>query len=112
MIMISNQILQNTIEGLRGISRMDFSVADAEGKILASTFQDQEIGSGEIATFAESQADSQVIRDFQFFKVYDEHRLEYVLIAAGGNEDSYMVGKLAVFQLQGLLVAYKERFDK
>ena len=112
MIMISNQILQSTIEGLRGISRMDFSVADTEGKILASTFQDQEIGSGEIATFAESQADSQVIRDFQFFKVYDEHRLEYVLIAAGGNEDSYMVGKLAVFQLQGLLVAYKERFDK
>ena len=112
MIMISNQILQSTIEGLRGISRMDFSVADTEGKILASTFQDQEIGSGEIATFAESQADSQVIRDFQFFKVYDEHRLEYVLIAAGGNEDSYMVGKLAAFQLQGLLVAYKERFDK
>ena len=107
MIMISNQILQSTIEGLRGISRMDFSVADAEGKILASTFQDQEIGSGEIVTFAESQADSQVIRDFQFFKVYDEHRLEYVLIAAGGNEDSYMVGKLAAFQLQGLLVAYK-----
>ncbi len=112
MIMISNQILQSTIEGLRGISRMDFSVADTEGKILASTFQDQEIGSGEIVTFAESQADSQVIRDFQFFKVYDEHRLEYVLIAAGGNEDSYMVGKLAAFQLQGLLVAYKERFDK
>ena len=112
MIMISNQILQSTIEGLRGISRMDFSVADTEGKILASTFLDQEIGSGEIVTFAESQADSQVIRDFQFFKVYDEHRLEYVLIAAGGNEDSYMVGKLAAFQLQGLLVAYKERFDK
>lgn len=112
MIMISNQILQSTIEGLRGISRMDFSVADTEGKILASTFQDQEIGSGEIVTFAESQADSQTIRDFQFFKVYDEHRLEYVLIAAGGNEDSYMVGKLATFQLQSLLVAYKERFDK
>lgn len=110
--MISNQILQSTIEGLRGISRMDFSVADTEGKILASTFQDQEIGSGEIVTFAESQADSQTIRDFQFFKVYDEHRLEYVLIAAGGNEDSYMVGKLATFQLQSLLVAYKERFDK
>ena len=112
MIMISNQILQNTIEGLRGISRVDFSVADMEGKILASTFQEQEIGSEEIVNFAQSQADSQVIRSYQFFKVYDEHRLEYVLIAAGGNEDIYMVGKMAAFQLSSLLVAYKERFDK
>ena len=29
--MISNQILQNTIEGLKGISRIDFCVLDTEG---------------------------------------------------------------------------------
>ena len=32
--MISNQILQNTIEGLKGISRVDFCVLDTEGKEL------------------------------------------------------------------------------
>ena len=36
--MISNQILQNTIEGLKGISRIDFCVLDTEGKELAATF--------------------------------------------------------------------------
>ena len=30
--MISNQILQNTIEGLKGISRVDFCVLDTEEK--------------------------------------------------------------------------------
>ena len=30
----------------------------------------------------------------------------------GENEEIYMVGKIAAFQIQGLLVAYKERFDK
>ena len=30
--MISNQILQNTIEGLKAIGRVDFCVVDAEGK--------------------------------------------------------------------------------
>ena len=30
----------------------------------------------------------------------------------GGSDDVYMVGKLAAFQIQSLLVAYKERFDK
>ena len=28
------------------------------------------------------------------------------------NDDVYMVGKIAAFQIQNLLVAYKERFDK
>ena len=57
-------------------------------------------------------ADSQVIRGFQFFKVYDENELEYVILAKGDAEDVYMIGKMATFQIQNLLVAYKERFDK
>ena len=32
--------------------------------------------------------------------------------AKGASDDVYMVGKLAAFQIQNLLVAYKERFDK
>ena len=40
--MISNQILQNTIEGLKGITRIDFCVMDTDGKSLASTFSEQE----------------------------------------------------------------------
>ena len=110
--MISNQILQSTIDGLKGISRIDFGVADTEGKLLATTYQNFEIGETEIINFAESQADSQVVRGYQFFKVYDETRLEYILIAGGGSDDVYMVGKMAAFQVQNLLVAYKERFDK
>ena len=35
--MISNQILQNTIEGLKAITRIDLCVVDIEGKVLAGT---------------------------------------------------------------------------
>ena len=35
--MISNQILQSTIDGLKGITRIDISVMDTDGKVLAST---------------------------------------------------------------------------
>lgn len=110
--MISNQVLQSTVDGLKGISKIDFIVADTEGKILATTFQNHEISNSEIESFAESQADSQAVRGYQFYKVYDENRLEYVLIAGGSNDDVYMVGKMAAFQIQNLLIAYKERFDK
>ncbi|MCI8597791.1 MAG: PucR family transcriptional regulator [Lachnospiraceae bacterium] len=110
--MISNQILQNTIEGLKGITRIDFCIIDTEGNVLASTFPEADSYTGSVLTFIDSPADSQVIQGFQFFKVFDENQLEYILLLNGGSEDAYMIGKIAVFQIQNLLVAYKERFDK
>lgn len=110
--MISNQILQNTIEGLKTIARVDFCVMDTDGKEAASTIQGNSGCGPEAVEFAKSPADSQEIKGHQFFKIYDEQQLEYVLVAAGTGEDVYMVGKMAAFQIQNLLVAYKERFDK
>ena len=110
--MISNQILQNTIDGLKNITKIDLCVIDTEGKVLATTFADSDGFVNPALAFMESPADSQVVSGCQFFKVFDEHQLEYVLLANGNSEDVYMVGKIAVFQVQNLLVAYKERFDK
>lgn len=110
--MISNQILQTTIDGLKGITRIDLCICDTEGKVLASTFPEAEEYENSILSFVDSPADSQVIQGYQFFKVFDEHQLEYILLAKGSSDDVYMVGKLAAFQIQNLLVAYKERFDK
>ena len=110
--MISNQVLQNTLEGLKEISRTEFCIIDTEGKVLATTFADFSIQPGDIQAFVESQADSQLVKGFQYFKVCDDYQLEYILVAHGDDEDTYMVGKLAAFQIQNLIVAYKERFDK
>ena len=62
--------------------------------------------------FAESMADSQVMKGCHFFKIYDNQTVEYILVAKGGNEDAYMIGRVAVAEIQNLIVAYKERFDK
>ena len=110
--MISNQILQNTIEGLREITKMDLCVLDIDGKVLATTFAEPANYSSSLLSFVESPADSQAIQGYQFFKIFDEHQLEYILVASGSSDDVYMVGKIAAFQIQNLLVAYKERFDK
>lgn len=110
--MISNQILQNTIDGLKGITKTDLCIIDTEGKVLAATFQDTDGYISPALAFVDSPADSQVVSNCQFFKVFDEHQLEYILLAKGDSDDVYMVGKIASFQIQNLLVAYKERFDK
>ena len=110
--MISNQILQNTIEGLKGITRVELAVIDVDGKVLASTFKETINYHEAAASFTQSPADSQEISGYQFFKVYDELLIEYILVVQGTTEDSYTIGKIGAFQIQNLLIAYKERFDK
>ncbi|MBO4900466.1 MAG: helix-turn-helix domain-containing protein [Lachnospiraceae bacterium] len=110
--MISSQILQNTIDGLKGIARVDLCVMDAEGNTAASTLDSLENCKTAATEFAASAADSQEIQGYQYFKIFDEQQLEYILIAAGSGEDVYLAGRMAAFQIQSLLVAYKERFDK
>jgi len=110
--MISNQILQNTIEGLKAIARVELCVMDVDGKAAAMTTEEMERCGKAAAEFAESPADSQEIQGYQYFKIFDEQQLEYILVAGGVGEDVYMVGKMVTFQIQNLLIAYKERFDK
>ncbi|MCD7817491.1 MAG: PucR family transcriptional regulator, partial [Lachnospiraceae bacterium] len=110
--MISNQVLQTTLDGMKAISRVDLCVLDTESVMLATTFPEAENFRDSVLGFVNSPADSQVVSGCQFFKVFDDHQLEYVLLANGNSDDVYMVGRMAAFQIQNLLVAYKERFDK
>ena len=110
--MISNQVLQSTLDGLKQICRIDMCVVDAEGITLASTMQEGPDFHDIVVSFESSPAESQVISNYQFFKVMDEGHLEYVLVANGNSDDVYMAGKMAAFQLHCMLTAYKERFDK
>ena len=74
--MISNQILQSTIDGIKNIARIDLSVYDIDGKLLTTTFSDAVDYESFVCTFAESDADNQEARGCQLFKVNDENRME------------------------------------
>ena len=110
--MISSQVIQKTLDELRSITRIDLCVMDVDGKVNSTTFPIEDEDFGDISSFVESMADSQVIRGYHFFKIYDGQTVEFILIAKGGNEDTYMIGRVAVSEIQNLIVAYKERFDK
>ena len=86
--MISNQILQQTVDGLKEITKIDLYVADMEGNILAETAQSAENMKESIQNFVDSPADSQALRNNQFFKVYDEGQLEYVVVSKGEGEET------------------------
>lgn len=110
--LVSSQVLQKTIDELRAITRIDLCVLSIEGQMLATTFSENGPKSEYIREFAQSPADSQVLQGYHFFKVYDDQNVEYILVTGGGSEDAYMIGKIAVSQIQNLIIAYKERLDK
>lgn len=110
--MISSQVIKNSIEELKSISKIDLCVFDLEGNEIASTFEPSDISVDLIVGFANSPADSQVIGTHHLLKVLDEEVQVYVLDARGMGEETYMIGRIAVSQLQNLIIAYKEKFDK
>ena len=67
--MISNQILQDTIDGLKGITRTDLCVLDTEGKVLASTLKDIDDCEDSVRAFVDSPAESQVVRGYHLSAV-------------------------------------------
>ncbi len=110
--MISSQIIKTSIEELKAISKIDMGVWDLEGKIVAATFEPEDITPVLITGFVDSPADSQVIGVHHLMKVLDEDEVLFILDAKGASEDTYMIGKIAVCQLQNLIIAYKERYDR
>lgn len=110
--MISNQMIQTSLDELKAITKVDLSVYEPSGMLVASTSVNADITAELVVSFAESLADSQVISNQHLMKIYDDGELLYVIVARGMSDDAYMVGRIAVCQLQNLAIAYRERYDK
>ena len=111
--MITNQVLQSAVDGLKNITRRDISIVDREGKIMASTGAEYNPNLPSlIDAFVNSPADNQSVQGQQYFKVFDNSIAEYIVMLPGEDEDTYRIGKIATFHIQGLMMAYKERFDR
>jgi len=110
--MVSSQVIQSSIDELKAITKVDLNVYDLYGQTVAGTMDSKAVDASLISGFANSPADSQVIGIHHLLKIYDDGELLYILVARGVGDDAYMIGKIAVCQIQSLVVAYKERFDR
>ena len=50
--MISNLVLQDTINGIKNIGRCELTIVDLEGKVVASTEEENNINRSDIVSFA------------------------------------------------------------
>ncbi len=110
--MISNQLLQSTINGFKEIARVDFSIYDIMGNYIVTTLDEPLDLEYTIIQFVQSQADDQEVQGTYLYKIMDNELIEYILTVSGSDEQVYTIGKMATFQLSSLVEAYKEKFDR
>ena len=110
--MVSSQVIRGCLEQLRTITKIEFCVQDTVGNVVALTegaaVPEQALTTG----FAQSAADSQIVGNSYYLKVMDDEELQFILTAQGSSEYTFMVAKIAVSELENLIVAYKEKFDR
>ena len=110
--MLANQRIQSAINEIKDISHREFLMYTPKGKLIASTLEADKELEPIVEEFADSLAESQTFRNYQFFKIMVEQQLEYILLVRGTNEEDFMVGRMAVCQLRNLAASSMEQFDR
>ena len=110
--MVSNHKLQETLEEIHEISKVDILLYDQTGKLIASTAPAKEQVQAYIADFAKSMAQSQMLNGYHFLKVQVEEQTQFVLLADASAQESYMVGRLAVCQVRNIITSSQEQMDR
>ena len=110
--MLSNQIIQKSLDELNAITKIELEVYDLEGTKIAGTPTETGAEPHIVRMFAESAAETQELNNKWFMKVHDEGKDLYVLVAGGEGQHAYQVAKIEVSQLEALILAYKEKYDR
>ncbi len=110
--MISNQLLQKAVDEMKELVNSEMLIMDLDGKIAAKTISGKPIRQEAISKFAASDEESINADGFKLFKVRNDNEKEYILAVKGTSNNTSLIGRLARYQIETLLVAYREKFDK
>lgn len=109
--MVTNQILMDTLEKIYKISEVEFRVYTLDGMCVTRTEVAKDESVKDIFKQLNPEEDVQEIDEKYYFCAMNGNRLEYI-IQCEKSDKALMVGKMASLQLEALIVAYQERFDK
>jgi len=110
--MVSNQILQNTLEETSKLTGAKAAIFDAEGKYIAEYGGMEDIISGHVLAFLSSGLKELSEGTFSYYRAVDEGDSVYVLAVDNSSENAEMTFRLLVQQIEALINAYKERLDR
>lgn len=116
--MLSNQVLQKTVNDMGRITQTKCAVFTMEGKCLTPLHDVEKGLAKSVSTFIEViEEDSgweqeQTGELYSLFLICDGEEPVYILSMENGGQDRTVSGRLCVNQFENLIRAYKERLDK
>ena len=114
--MLSNQVLQKTIQDIKRISGLEASVWSMRGECITMTGESGKKLAGKVEAFLEDGKLQEVLEELEkgvgLFTVFEDGAPVYVLAVQGKGADIAVVGRLGVSQMTSLLQAYQERMNK
>ena len=110
--MISSQLLQKALDDIKTITGKDMAILDLDGRYAARTDESFTVDADKIASFAVTSAEQSKDDNNSFFKIRDDGQDIYVLVIDGNQEKDLLVGVMARYQIETIVAAYKEKFDK
>ena len=110
--MLSNTKIQEILQEIREISRAELALYDEKGRLLAGTFDPGVVVAAEAEAFAVSEADSQELEGFYFFKIREEETVRFCLLIPADAAQGYLVGRMTAQEIKRLSDAYREQTDR
>ena len=116
--MLSNQILQRTINEIGDIIECNCSIWNTDGIMLAAVGKEKPAVKKAVLSFLQDLEVTGVSEEYLdecygLFPVYDDDELTYIFVIEHDNElDVHISGRLSVCQLEGLLRSSSERLDR
>ena len=110
--MISSQLLQKALDDIKKITGKDMAILDLDGRYAARTEESFMVDADRIAAFAVTSAEQSKDKSYSYFKIRDEGQDLYMLVVAGAGETEALVGVMARYQIETIVAAYKEKFDR
>ncbi len=110
--MVSNQIVQNTLQEIASITRTDAAVFDISGKMTAVKGEMAGLDDKAVTAFLKSGEISQEAGGYLFSQITDNGEPEFVAVVRSDSDNAGMALRLIVVQIESLIQAYKEKLDK
>lgn len=110
--MAHSKKFQPILEDVTEISRIPMILYDTEGILIASTTNAQESLAKSVQEFTHSEADSQSLGMFLYFKIVCLDTLSYILLVSNYAPDAATIGRLTVCQIRHLLESQEEAVTK
>ena len=110
--MIPRQIINRTIVNLHELSGIDLRYYNPDGDLVARASSEGDDLTDAVRTFAASETVFEESKGYYWFKLVDENSTEGILTVRGEEEKALFIGKIALSQLQELMIAYRDHFSQ